>query len=91
MVVNFTSTAASFAHPYMAAYAASKRAVFAFTHSFALEYSKQRLRAVNIQPGGVATALALHTLHKMPADYDIALCAKQTPLLRFGDRHRRLR
>ncbi|BBY42296.1 SDR family NAD(P)-dependent oxidoreductase [Mycolicibacterium celeriflavum] len=81
VVVNFTSTAASFAHPYMAAYAASKGGVLAFTHSLALEYSKQGLRAVNIQPGGVATALANSTLDKMPDGYDLGLWAKQTPLL----------
>jgi len=44
VVVNFTSTAASFAHPYMAAYAASKGGVLLFTHALALEYSKQGLR-----------------------------------------------
>jgi NAD(P)-dependent dehydrogenase (short-subunit alcohol dehydrogenase family) len=81
VVVNFTSTAASFAHPYMAAYAASKGGVLAFTHALALEYSKQGLRAVNIQPGGVATALAMSTLDKMPDGYDIGLWAKQTPLI----------
>ncbi|MET0698056.1 MAG: SDR family oxidoreductase [Mycobacterium sp.] len=81
VVVNFTSTAASFAHPYMAAYAASKGGVLAFTHALALEYSKQGLRAVNIQPGGVATALAMSTLDKMPEGYDIGLWAKQTPLI----------
>ena len=81
VVVNFTSTAASFAHPYMAAYAASKGGVLAFTHSLALEYSKQGLRAVNIQPGGVSTALANSTLDKMPEGYDLGLWAKQTPLL----------
>lgn len=81
VVVNFTSTAASFAHPYMAAYAASKGGVLAFTHALALEYSKQGLRAVNIQPGGVSTALANTTLDKMPENYDLGLWAKQTPLL----------
>jgi NAD(P)-dependent dehydrogenase (short-subunit alcohol dehydrogenase family) len=81
VVVNFTSTAASFAHPYMAAYAASKGGVLAFTHTLALEYSKQGLRAVNIQPGGVSTALANSTLDKMPEGYDLGLWAKQTPLL----------
>jgi NAD(P)-dependent dehydrogenase (short-subunit alcohol dehydrogenase family) len=81
VVVNFTSTAASFAHPYMAAYAASKGGVLAFTHSLALEYSKQGLRAVNVQPGGVSTALANSTLDKMPEGYDLGLWAKQTPLL----------
>jgi len=81
VVLNFTSTAASFAHPYMAAYAASKGGVLSFTHSLALEYSKQGLRAVNIQPGGVSTALALSTLDKMPEGYDLGLWTKQTPLL----------
>jgi NAD(P)-dependent dehydrogenase (short-subunit alcohol dehydrogenase family) len=81
VVVNFTSTAASFAHPYMAAYAASKGGVLSFTHSLALEYAKQGLRAVNIQPGGVSTALALSTLDKMPEGYDLGLWTKQTPLL----------
>ncbi|HTQ18641.1 SDR family oxidoreductase [Mycobacterium sp.] len=81
VVVNFTSTSASFAHPYMAAYAASKGGILSFTHSLALEYSKRGLRAVNIQPGGVSTALANTTLDKMPEGYDPGLWAKQTPLL----------
>jgi NAD(P)-dependent dehydrogenase (short-subunit alcohol dehydrogenase family) len=81
VVVNFTSTAASFAHPYMAAYSASKGGILSFTHSLALEYSKQGLRAVNIQPGGVATALAESVFPKMPPGFDIGLWAKQTPLL----------
>lgn len=85
VVVNFTSTAASFAHPYMAAYAASKGAVLSFTHSIALEYADRGLRAVNIQPGGVATALALSTLEKMPEGYDLGKWMKQTPLLKGSD------
>ena len=85
VVINFTSTAASFAHPYMAAYAASKGGVLAFTHSLALEYSKRGLRAVNIQPGGVSTALAMSTLDKMPEGYDLGLWTKQTPLLTGPD------
>ncbi|OBH66819.1 short-chain dehydrogenase [Mycobacterium intracellulare] len=85
VVVNFTSTAASFAHPYMAAYAASKGGILSFTHSLALEYSKQGLRAVNIQPGGISTALANSTLEKMPDGYDLGLWAKQTPLLHGAD------
>lgn len=85
VVVNFTSTAAQFAHPYMAAYAASKGGILSFTHSLALEYAKDGLRAVNIQPGGISTALALNTLDKMPEGYDIGLWAKQTPLLHGFD------
>ena len=81
VVINFTSTSATFAHPYMAAYSASKGGILSFTHSLALEYSKQGLRAVNIQPGGVATALAESVFPKMPPGFDIGLWAKQTPLL----------
>ena len=43
-VVNFSSTSASFAHPYMAAYAASKGGVQAMTHALALEFVKERIR-----------------------------------------------
>lgn len=85
VVVNFTSTSASFAHPYMSAYAASKGGILAFTHCLALEYAKKGLRAVNIQPGGISTALALSTLDKMPEDYDIGLWAKQMPILPQDD------
>lgn len=85
VVVNFTSTSATFAHPYMAAYAASKGGILSFTHGLALEYSKQGLRAINIQPGGVSTALANSTLDKMPEGYDLGLWAKQTPLLHGND------
>jgi NAD(P)-dependent dehydrogenase (short-subunit alcohol dehydrogenase family) len=81
VVINFTSTSANYAHPYMAAYAASKGGILSFTHSLALEYSKQGLRAVNIQPGGVSTALANTTMDKMPEGTDYSLWAKQTPLL----------
>lgn len=85
VVVNFTSTSATFAHPYMSAYAASKGGILAFTHCLALEYAHRGLRAINIQPGGVSTALALSTLDKMPQDYDLGLWAKQTPILRQAD------
>lgn len=40
-VVNFSSTSAMFAHPYMSAYAASKGGIQAMTHSLAMEFSKQ--------------------------------------------------
>ena len=42
-IVNFSSTSASFAHPYMAAYAASKGGVQSFTHALALEYASKGL------------------------------------------------
>lgn len=84
VVVNFSSTSAQFAHPYMAAYAASKGGIQAFTHGLALEYASQGLRAVNIQPGGISTGMANRTLDLMPDGYDLALWAKQRPLLNGG-------
>jgi NAD(P)-dependent dehydrogenase (short-subunit alcohol dehydrogenase family) len=84
VVVNFTSTAAQFAHPYMAAYNASKGAILAFTHGIALEYASKNVRAVNVQPGGISTSLANSTMDKMPDGFDPALWAKQRPLLRAG-------
>ncbi|WP_219419211.1 SDR family NAD(P)-dependent oxidoreductase [Pseudonocardia nigra] len=53
VLVNFSSTSASFAHPYLAAYSASKGGILSFTHAIAMEYSKQNLRAVSIVPGGI--------------------------------------
>ncbi|NUR63527.1 MAG: SDR family oxidoreductase [Catenulispora sp.] len=57
VIVNFSSTSASFAHPYMAAYAASKGAIQSFTHAIALEYSKQNLRAVSVCPGSISSGM----------------------------------
>ncbi|GAA3105516.1 hypothetical protein GCM10020254_59230 [Streptomyces goshikiensis] len=50
VVVNFSSTSASFAHPYMSAYAASKGGIQSMTHALAAEYSKQGLRFVAVAP-----------------------------------------
>ncbi|WP_050063831.1 SDR family NAD(P)-dependent oxidoreductase [Rhodococcus sp. RD6.2] len=57
VVVNFSSTSAHFAHPYMAAYAASKGGIRSFTHAIALEYAKQGLRAVAVEPGSIASGM----------------------------------
>ncbi|MCL2533528.1 MAG: SDR family oxidoreductase [Nocardiaceae bacterium] len=57
VVVNFSSTSAQFAHPYMAAYAASKGGIQSFTHAIALEYAKQGLRAVAVAPGSIASGM----------------------------------
>lgn len=84
VVVNFSSTSAQFAHPYMAAYAASKGGVQALTHSLALEYASKGLRAVNIQPGGISTGMANRTIDLMPEGADMRLWTKQSPLLNKG-------
>ena len=56
-IVNFSSTSAAFAHPYMAAYAASKGGIQSFTHSLALEYAKDGLRAVCVAPGSIKSGI----------------------------------
>lgn len=81
VVVNFSSTAAEFGHPYMAAYAASKGGVQAFTHSLALEYSKQGLRAVNVAPGSVKSGINDNMASRMPTDIDVTLFGKLLPIL----------
>lgn len=84
VIVNFSSTSAQFAHPYMAAYAASKGGIQALTHGLALEYAADGLRAVNLQPGGIATPLAAGTMSRMPEGFDVRLWVKQRPLLNGG-------
>jgi NAD(P)-dependent dehydrogenase (short-subunit alcohol dehydrogenase family) len=84
VIVNFSSTSASFAHPYMAAYAASKGGVQSFTHAIALEYSKQGLRAACVVPGGIATGLTRNIGGHMPTDIDPALFTKLRPALGKG-------
>lgn len=56
-VVNFSSTAAAFAHPYMAAYAASKGGIQAMTHALAAEYAKAGIRFNCVQPGSISSGM----------------------------------
>ena len=69
-IVNFSSTSASFAHPYMAAYAASKGGVQSFTHALALEYASKGLRAVCVAPGSIKSGITDATGGYIPADAD---------------------
>ncbi len=76
VVVNFSSTAAQFGHPYMAAYSASKGGILSFTHSIAQEYAKQGLRAVNILPGGISSGITDNVFNLVPKDVDWNLFGK---------------
>jgi NAD(P)-dependent dehydrogenase (short-subunit alcohol dehydrogenase family) len=80
-IVNFSSTSASFAHPYMAAYAASKGAIQSFTHALALEYASQGLRAVSVAPGSIKSGITDSTANYIPADADWALFGRLSPIL----------
>ncbi|MFD8708009.1 SDR family NAD(P)-dependent oxidoreductase [Kitasatospora sp. NPDC059648] len=82
VVVNFSSTSATFAHPYMAAYAATKGGIQSFTHAIASEYSKQSLRAVCVAPGSIDSGMTNNP--GLPADADFSLLAKLSPALGQG-------
>lgn len=80
-IVNFSSTSASFAHPYMAAYAASKGGIQSFTHALALEYAKQGLRAVCVAPGSIKSGITDATAGYIPTDADWALFGRLSPIM----------
>ncbi|MFF7589061.1 SDR family NAD(P)-dependent oxidoreductase [Kitasatospora purpeofusca] len=82
VVVNFSSTSAAFAHPYMAAYAATKGGIQSFTHAIAAEYAKQGLRAVCVAPGSIDSGMTNNP--GLPADADLSLLAKLSPALGQG-------
>ncbi|MEY9877117.1 NAD(P)-dependent dehydrogenase (short-subunit alcohol dehydrogenase family) [Streptacidiphilus sp. MAP12-33] len=90
-VINFSSTSASFAHPYMAAYAASKGGIQSMTHALAAEYSKQGIRFTAVAPGSISSGMtdasgtsAQNAGPGLPADADFSLFAKLAPALGSG-------
>ncbi|MFF5501859.1 SDR family NAD(P)-dependent oxidoreductase [Streptomyces roseolus] len=90
-VVNFSSTSAMFAHPYMAAYAASKGGIQSMTHALAAEYAKQGIRFTAVQPGSISSGMtdgsgaSRQSLGPgLPADADMSLFAKLAPALGQG-------
>lgn len=87
-VVNFSSTSAHFAHPYMAAYAASKGGVLAMTHSWAMEFAKAGIRFNCVQPGSISSGMTDGTGSSrqsigpgLPDDSDFTLFGKVQPML----------
>ncbi|MGW0363167.1 SDR family NAD(P)-dependent oxidoreductase [Streptomyces sp. NPDC002990] len=84
VVVNFSSTSASFAHPYMSAYAASKGGIQSMTHALAAEYSKRGLRFVSVAPGSIESGMTTGTGPGLPEDTDWSLFAKLAPALGQG-------
>ncbi|MFE5486552.1 SDR family NAD(P)-dependent oxidoreductase [Streptomyces sp. NPDC056527] len=90
-VVNFSSTSATFAHPYMAAYAASKGGIQSMTHALAAEYAKQGIRFTAVQPGSISSGMTDGTGASrqsvgpgLPEDTDWSLFAKLAPALGQG-------
>ncbi|WP_295553406.1 SDR family NAD(P)-dependent oxidoreductase [uncultured Stenotrophomonas sp.] len=90
-VVNFSSTSATFAHPYMAAYAASKGGIQSMTHALASEYSQDGIRFTCVQPGSISSGMTVGSGHSgqnkgagLPEDADMSLFAKLQPALIEG-------
>jgi len=90
-VVNFSSTSAMFAHPYMAAYAASKGGIQSMTHALASEYGKQGIRFTAVQPGSISSGMTDGSGASgqsvgpgLPEDTDWSLFAKLSPALGQG-------
>ena len=91
VIVNFSSTSASFAHPYMSAYAASKGGIQSMTHALAAEYSKQGLRVVAVAPGSISSGMTdasgssdRNAGPGLPADADMKLFTKLMPAIGDG-------
>lgn len=92
-VVNFSSTSAQFAHPYMSAYAASKGGVLAMTHALAAEFGKEGIRFNSVQPGSISSGMTDGTGESkqsvgpgLPDDADYKLFGRVAPLLRLPGR-----
>ncbi len=84
VIVNFSSTSASFAHPYMSAYAASKGGIQSMTHALAAEYSKQGLRVVAVAPGSIASDMTSGKGPGLPEGADMTLFTKLAPAIGQG-------
>ncbi|TQK71225.1 MULTISPECIES: SDR family NAD(P)-dependent oxidoreductase [unclassified Nocardioides] len=90
-VVNFSSTSAMFAHPYMAAYAASKGGIQSMTHALAAEYAGAGIRFNSVQPGSISSGMTDGSGASkqsagpgLPADADMSLFMKLAPALGHG-------
>ncbi|WP_418059206.1 SDR family NAD(P)-dependent oxidoreductase [Pimelobacter simplex] len=90
-VVNFSSTSAQFAHPYMAAYAASKGGIQSMTHALASEYAQAGIRFTAVQPGSISSGMTDGSGQSkqsagpgLPEDADMSLFMKLAPALGQG-------
>lgn len=87
-VVNFSSTSAQFAHPYMSAYAASKGGVLSMTHAWAMEFARAGIRFNSVQPGSISSGMTDGSGSSrqsigpgLPEDADFTLFGKVAPML----------
>src|SRR5215469_767447 len=76
-IVNTASTAALQAHPWTAAYSASKGGVLALSHALAIEYGRQGVRVNCVCPGGIKTPI--HSAFQFPPGADKTLLQRIMP------------
>lgn len=76
-LVNTSSIAAYYRHPWMSAYSATKGAIKSFTRSLFIEYCMQGLRANCVLPGSIETPLARN--FSIPAGANPELLKSLTP------------
>jgi NAD(P)-dependent dehydrogenase (short-subunit alcohol dehydrogenase family) len=81
-IVLMSSTAALKAHPWAAAYSASKGGVQALTLALAVEYGKQGVRVNCVCAGAIETPIK--QAFKLPKGADAKLLNRIMPLTRFG-------
>jgi NAD(P)-dependent dehydrogenase (short-subunit alcohol dehydrogenase family) len=82
VIVNMASTAALAAHPWTAAYSASKGGVLALTYALALEYGKQGLRVNAACPGAIDTPM--RKTFRLPEGADPKLLERIMPFSGFA-------
>jgi NAD(P)-dependent dehydrogenase (short-subunit alcohol dehydrogenase family) len=76
-IVNTSSTAALQAHPWTAAYSASKGGILSLTYALAIEYGRQGLRVNCVCPGGIETPI--HAAFHFPSGADKTLLRRIMP------------
>jgi NAD(P)-dependent dehydrogenase (short-subunit alcohol dehydrogenase family) len=82
-IINVASQAAMKAHPYAAAYCASKGGVLMMTKALALEYGARRLRVNTVCPGGIRTPL-MSDFEPLPDGDQSLIMRLMPPMRRFG-------
>ncbi len=81
-IVNLASTAALAAHPWTAAYSASKGGVLSLTYTLALEYGKQGVRVNAACPGAIKTPM--RKTFQLPEGADPKLLERIMPFNGFA-------
>jgi meso-butanediol dehydrogenase/(S,S)-butanediol dehydrogenase/diacetyl reductase len=81
-IVNLASTAAMAAHPWTAAYSASKGGVLSLTYTLALEYGKQGVRVNAACPGAIKTPM--RKTFQLPEGADPKLLERIMPFNGFA-------